>query len=113
MYTHYMTESHYGGYLPCLVTLAECWPNSALPAAITAVGLAALANMRQCPQVMLEARRECNTAISLTKSVLNDPDALKRDDVLATVVMLGMFEVSGRNSYTAQRLSSNNSSIVR
>ncbi|OIW24601.1 hypothetical protein CONLIGDRAFT_100551 [Coniochaeta ligniaria NRRL 30616] len=93
MYTNYMAESHFGGYLPCLVTLAEGRPGSALPAAITAVGLAALANIHHCPEVMWEARQECNAAISLTKSVLDDPVASRRDDVLAAVVMLSMFEV--------------------
>lgn len=95
MYKNYMAESRNGSYLPCLATLAEAWPNSALPAAITAVGLAALANIHQCPRTMLEARQECITAISLTNSALNEPTALKRDDVLAAVVMLSMFEVSG------------------
>lgn len=93
MYTNYMAESRNGSYLPCLATLTEAWPNSALPAAITAVGLAALANIHQCPRTMLEAREECTTAISLTNSALNEPTALKRDDVLAAVVMLSMFEV--------------------
>lgn len=93
MYTNYMAKGHYGSYLPCLVALAEASPDSALPAAITAVGLAALSNIHQCPQVMLEARKECTTAISLTNSALNDPVGFKRDDVLAAVLMLGMFEV--------------------
>jgi hypothetical protein len=93
MYTNYMAKGHYGGYLPCLVALAEASPDSALPAAITAVGLAALSNIHQCPQVMLEARQHCTTALSLTSSALNDPAGFKRNDVLAAVVMLGMFEV--------------------
>jgi hypothetical protein len=94
MYTNYITSHHHRGYLPCLAALAEGWPDSALPAAITAVGLAALANIHQNPQVMADARQECTTAISLTTRALNDPVVAKRDDVLAAVVMLSMFEVS-------------------
>lgn len=95
MYTNFMIKSHHHGtYLPCLAGLAERWPSSALPAAITAVGLAALANIYQSPQAMVEARQECTAAISLTRQALNDPLAARRDDVLAAVVMLSIFEVS-------------------
>lgn len=103
MYTNYMTTNHFGGYLPCLVALTDRWPHSALPAAITAVGLAALANIRQCPRMMLEARQECTTAISLTKSALNNSVVAKRDDVLATVVMLSIFEVMTCNDSSSIR----------
>ena len=94
MYANYLATSHHGAYLPCLVTLAEDWPDSALPLAINAVGLAALANIHHCPQIMLEARQECTAAISLTKRALDDAAALQQDHVLAAVVMLSMFEVS-------------------
>jgi len=90
----YMNENYMaGGYLPCLTSLMERWPDSALQSAVTAVGLAALANMAGSRQVMSEARQQCTTAIHMIGRALDDPDDCKRDDVLAAVVMLSMFEV--------------------
>ncbi|KAB5582951.1 hypothetical protein GE09DRAFT_1077063 [Coniochaeta sp. 2T2.1] len=89
MYANYMV----GGYLPCLVSLMERWPDSALQSAVTAVGLAALANMGQSRQVMAEAKQEYTSAICMIGNALNDSLECKRDDVLAAVVLLSMFEV--------------------
>ncbi|KAB5566302.1 hypothetical protein GE09DRAFT_1106248, partial [Coniochaeta sp. 2T2.1] len=89
MYANYMA----GGYLPCLVSLLERSPDSALQSAVTAVGLAALANMGRSRQVMSEAKQEYTTTICMIGSALDDPVECKRDDVLAAVVLLSTYEV--------------------
>lgn len=65
-----------------------------LTTALAAVGLAALSNIRLSPRMMLQARKEYTTALSQTNYALRDPVLSKRDDTLAAVVLLGMFEVS-------------------
>jgi hypothetical protein len=77
-----------------LLPLIQNPQNAALNAALNAVGLAALSNIRMSPRMMLKARREYTTALSQTNHALRDPFLSKQDDTLAAVVLLGMFEVS-------------------
>jgi hypothetical protein len=77
-----------------LVPLIEDPQNFAVNSALNAVGLAALSNIRMSPQMMLKARREYTAALSHTNQALRDPIKSKQDDILAAVVLLGMFEVS-------------------
>jgi tRNA U34 5-carboxymethylaminomethyl modifying GTPase MnmE/TrmE len=77
-----------------LVPLIKDPRNFAVNAALNAVGLAALSNIRMSPQMMIKARREYTTALSHTNHALRDPIKSKQDDILAAVVLLGMFEVS-------------------
>ncbi|KAJ6103640.1 hypothetical protein N7486_003862 [Penicillium sp. IBT 16267x] len=77
-------------YLLPLIADSE---NVAVNSALNAVGLAALSNIRLSPQMMLTARREYTNALSETNQVLANIAMSKRDDTLAAVVLLGMFEV--------------------
>ncbi|KAJ5614034.1 hypothetical protein N7528_007688 [Penicillium herquei] len=75
--------------LPLITDPAHVAVNSAL----NAVGLAALSNIRLSPQMMLKARHEYTKALSETNKALANITMSKRDDTLAAVVLLGMFEV--------------------
>jgi phosphoribosylformylglycinamidine (FGAM) synthase PurS component len=94
LFSHYMSGGPRGGHMSYLVPLINDPRNSAINAALNAVGLAALSNIRLAPQMMLKARREYTTALSQTNHALKDSVMSKRDDILAAVVLLGMFEVS-------------------
>ncbi|CAI7570855.1 unnamed protein product [Penicillium bialowiezense] len=81
-----------GGHMSYLLPLTNHSPHSAVNTALTAVGLAALSNIRMSPRMMLKARQEYTTALSQTNHALKTPALSKRDDILAAVVLLGMFE---------------------
>ncbi|KAJ5901618.1 hypothetical protein N7495_002146 [Penicillium taxi] len=93
IFSHYLTAGPRGGHMSYLLPLVSDTRNSAINAALNAVGMAALSNIRLSPQMMLKARREYTTALSQTNSALRDPVMAKRDDILGSVVLLGMFEV--------------------
>ncbi|KAJ6119274.1 hypothetical protein N7523_003554 [Penicillium sp. IBT 18751x] len=98
LFSHYMSGGPRGGHMSYLIPLINDPANSAVNAALNAVGLAALSNIRLAPQMMLKARREYTTALSQTNHALKDSLMSKRDDILAAVVLLGMFEVSDARS---------------
>lgn len=76
-----------------LLPLMKDAQNHALDAAVTAVALAALSNIHASPKTMLKAQIEYSAALSATNQALRDPGICKRDDILAAVVMLGIFEI--------------------
>ncbi|CAG8932931.1 unnamed protein product [Penicillium salamii] len=92
-FTHYMSGGPCGGHMSYLLPLTKHRPHSAVNTALTAVGLAALSNIRMSPRMMLKARQVYTTALSQTNHALKTPALSKRDDILAAVVLLGMFEV--------------------
>jgi hypothetical protein len=72
--------------------------NSAVNAAVNAVSMAALSNIRLSPRTMLKAQREYTTALREINLALQDPIMCKRDDTLAAVDLLGLFEVRAAQS---------------
>ncbi|KAF3072612.1 hypothetical protein CFAM422_005318 [Trichoderma lentiforme] len=93
LYVNYMTGGPRCSYMSYLLPLMEDSQNSAVNAAVNAVALAALSNIRLSPNTMLKAQKEYTTALSKTNSALKDPVLCKTDGILAAVVMLGIFEV--------------------
>jgi hypothetical protein len=94
LYVNYMTGGPRCGHMSYLLPLMEGSRNSAANAAVSAVALAALSNVRLSPKTMRKAQKEYTTALSLTNLALQDPIMCRTDDTLAAVVMLGTFEVS-------------------
>lgn len=94
LYVNYMTGGPRCSYMSYLLPLMEDSQNSAVNAAVNAVALAALSNIRLSPNTMLKAQKEYTTALSKTNLALKDPVLCKTDGILAAVVMLGIFEVS-------------------
>jgi hypothetical protein len=92
-FSHYITGGLEGGHMSYLLPLIADPRNVAVNSALNAVGLAALSNIRLSPQLMLKARREYTNALSETNRALASIAMSKRDDTLAAVVLLGMFEV--------------------
>ncbi|PON22883.1 hypothetical protein TGAM01_v208138 [Trichoderma gamsii] len=92
LYANYMTGGPRCGHMSYLLPLMESSRNSAANAAVNAVALAALSNIRLSPKTMRKAHQEYTTALSLTNLALQDPVMCRTDDTLAAVVMLGTFE---------------------
>jgi len=97
LFVNYMSGGPSGGHMSYLLPLLAKDPRNCVNAALSAVGLAALSNIRLSPRMLLKARQEYTTALSETNQALQDPILSKRDDTLAAVVLLGMFEVSQVN----------------
>jgi hypothetical protein len=93
LYVNYMTGGPRCGHMSYLLPLIDGSQNAAVNAAVNAVALAALSNIRMSPKAMLQAQQEYTTALSKTNVALRDPVLCKTDDILAAVVMLGIFEV--------------------
>ncbi|EHK50886.1 uncharacterized protein TrAtP1_009259 [Trichoderma atroviride] len=93
LYVNYITGGPRGGHMSYLLPLLESSQNSAANAAVSAVALAALSNIRLSPKTMRKAQQEYTAALSKTNLALQDPFMCKTDDTLAAVVMLGTFEI--------------------
>jgi hypothetical protein len=90
-YGNYVLPSE--DYLAFLATAQSTWKSPAVLAAVSALGLAALANIQMSPTTMMAAREEYTTALSYTNHALRDPILSKSDSTFAAVTLLGMFEV--------------------
>lgn len=75
---------------------------SAVSLAVAALGLAALANVKMAPSIMMEARKEYTMALSYTNYAIGDSVLSKSDSTLAAVIALGMFEVYLRLCLTGE-----------
>lgn len=81
-------------YMSYLSPLLERSRNEGLDAAVSAVALASFSNIHASPETMVKAHTEYASALRQTNSALNDAGSFATDQVLAAVIMLGMFEVS-------------------
>ena len=77
-------------YLPGLLKASK--RNSTLQRAITAAGLAALANAFKSKEIMKKAQKEYVSALALTNKALESTNAIKKDSTLVSVMLLGMYE---------------------
>ncbi|KAI2812285.1 transcriptional regulator family: Fungal Specific TF [Aspergillus niger] len=93
LFVNYIAKGDRGAYMPYLSTLANHLESSAVNDALTAAGLAALSNIYRSRQLMYTARQHYMTALSQTSSSLSHAHLSTRDETLATVVLLSMFEV--------------------
>ncbi|KZM25090.1 sequence-specific DNA binding RNA polymerase II transcription factor [Ascochyta rabiei] len=81
-----------GGCMSFLVPLTRNLRPSALDDAMGAVGLAVLSNIHLHPTTGFQGRECYITALSQTNHALRDPVNTKKDEVLAAVVLLAMYE---------------------
>ena len=101
---NYVFESYEGGAAICemipelLSTAAE---ESPLRCAFSAVGSATLASRAQrSSDLMLQSSKEYHLALCRLNKALQFPDAASQDDTLATVCLLGLYEIQGAVSQT-------------
>jgi len=69
--------------------------NKAMLASIAAVGMAALAGIKNSPPLRLAARSEYVQALRYTNAALSDPTQATSDATLTSVSLLAIFEVRG------------------
>ncbi|PWY79519.1 hypothetical protein BO94DRAFT_174429 [Aspergillus sclerotioniger CBS 115572] len=93
IFVNYIAPGNRGAYMPYLSTLTKHLGNSAVNDALSAAGLAALSNIYMSPRLMSTARQYYMSALSQTGHALNTTALCKKDATLASVVLLGMFEV--------------------
>ncbi|OJZ91269.1 hypothetical protein ASPFODRAFT_57457 [Aspergillus luchuensis CBS 106.47] len=93
IFVNYIAKGDLGAYMPYLSSLTNHLESSAVNDALTAAGLAALSNIHRSPQMMYTARKHYMTALSQTNNSLGNAHLRTRDETLATVVLLSMFEV--------------------
>jgi hypothetical protein len=75
-------------------TYYEDPPNHGLRAAIEAAGMAGISNKFYAPQIASKSKEQYGRALAATKQALSNPIDLVADTTLATVILLGLFEVS-------------------
>ncbi|KAL5336432.1 hypothetical protein BJX70DRAFT_281460 [Aspergillus crustosus] len=79
-----------GTFLPHILNTSS---GRAVTASLNAVGLAALSNIHQSPQLMFTARQEYGTALAETNAVLRDQAQSTSNTSLVAVAFLGLFEL--------------------
>ena len=77
-------------YIPYL---CDAFQDSALYSVITALGLAALSHCGNAPDMMSLATSNYHTALHQTRADLQDLVAVKTDQTLLNVYLLGLYEV--------------------
>ncbi len=83
------------GFLEYIIPLlnSEGFEGSPFPVAFNAVALAALGNRPGSRQLLVPAVEQYNKAIREVNTALRDPFAQRTDQTLASVILLGLFEV--------------------
>ena len=81
------------GHLDHVYGFIKASGNETLVAALTSVGMAGLANVKNDPCVMAAAREKYAAALQLTNLALQDPGSVWTDQTLTSVLLLGIFEV--------------------
>jgi hypothetical protein len=80
-------------YLTTAQIVSHATSSHAVRCAVSAIGLAVIANTRNEPNLMEEAREEYATALRLTNMALKNERKSLQDTTLSAVLLLGMFEV--------------------
>ena len=68
-------------------------PKSSLGTAVMAVAMATFGNRRKSQTGLAKASKQYGRALQLVNAALRDPDLALEDQTLATVIILGFFEV--------------------
>ena len=77
----------------CIPYLYDAFQDSALSSVITALGLAGLSRYWNAPNMMSHATSNYYTALRQIRTDLQDPVAVKTDQTLLSVYLLGLYEV--------------------
>ena len=64
-----------------------------LPKIIDAIGLASISNIKHSPELMVAAGQEYAKALRAINASIQDPRKATKDETMAAVMLLGLFEV--------------------
>ncbi|KAK0385938.1 hypothetical protein NLU13_7113 [Sarocladium strictum] len=92
-YANHVSGSSQGRHLSFLKPIIKECKDHILDAAVSAVALAAFANIHASPSLTVKSQAEYAAALSKTNRALGDPQLCKSDNVLAAVMLLGMYEI--------------------
>ncbi|KAL2803352.1 hypothetical protein BJX63DRAFT_437005 [Aspergillus granulosus] len=81
------------GTLSYLPALLRTDPSDALQAAVRAIGLASISRIHHIPTLQRSASEEYSLALRVTNSNLQHASSAKSDSTLATVLLLGLYEI--------------------
>lgn len=82
------------GYLPVLKVVSQKKPlGSCLSCSLSAVSLAAFSTNLNAREAILRARAAYATALQMTNEAIQQPNSCDDDELLASVVLLALFEV--------------------
>ena len=93
---HYVAEDPsspitFASYLPNLYSNESAY--SALPAIISAIGMAGISNMQADSATMIWARQKHSDVLRTLNTSLQNPKTAKADSTMMTVMLLGLFEL--------------------
>lgn len=74
-------------------TYLEDVPSNVVRAAVQAVGMAAISNVHNAPDVIIQAKERYCQALNATNLALRDPALVAADSTLMAILLLGLFEV--------------------
>lgn len=81
----------YQGWL--IQTYLENRPDNKLRVIVQAVGMAAMSNVLNAPDVAMQAKERYCRALQITNSALRDPSQVATDCTLMSILLLGLYEV--------------------
>ncbi|KAF4892029.1 hypothetical protein CGCF415_v001707 [Colletotrichum fructicola] len=73
-------------------TYLEAVPSNVVRAAVQAVGMAAISNVHNAPDVIIQAKERYCQALNATNLALRDPTLVAADSTLMAILLLGLFE---------------------
>lgn len=68
-------------------------PPTSLPTAVMAVSLALFANRQKVKPLLAKGAKQYANALQQINEALRDPERALEDETLATIIILGLFEV--------------------
>lgn len=93
------------GYLPVLKVVSQKKNmGPCLTTSLSAVSLAAFSTKLNARKAILKARSQYATALQLTNEAIQNPGSCRDDELLASVVLLALFEVMPATVYHANGL---------
>lgn len=89
-------------WLDYIIPLIKSEPESSpLISAFNAVSMASLGNRPNARQLLMDANEQYTKALRQVNNALRDPATQKTDGTLASVLLLGLFEVYSANYYSS------------
>ena len=82
------------GLLDYIPEIFKSSGNQILTLGMTCVGMGSIANITNDADMMVAARQKYSAALRVTNTALQDLESARSDQTLASVILLGIFEVS-------------------
>lgn len=91
-FNHFSHSNARLNFLPAVY--GQLTPSSPLVKIVTSIGMAALANRVESPELVFAARQKQTSVLRAINFALQDREEARTDSTLVTVLLLGIFEVN-------------------